>query len=88
MSSQPKVSSKGQIVIPKDVRKILGLKPGDRVKLQVLHGKRVIMQPAIKPPENLFVKAGSKLVEEALRESAKRDEDKIAELLKALGVTD
>jgi AbrB family looped-hinge helix DNA binding protein len=36
------LSSKNQIVIPREAREALGIKPGDRV-LVVVHGNRVIV---------------------------------------------
>lgn len=37
-----KVMTKGQITIPKDIRRILGVKPGDRVTF-VVDGARVML---------------------------------------------
>lgn len=39
MTSTVSLGPKGQITIPKDVRDALGLKPYDRVELQVEHGE-------------------------------------------------
>ena len=39
---EAKVSSKNQIVIPREVRQQLGLKPGDKIVL-ALHGDTAIM---------------------------------------------
>lgn len=83
---EAKISSKGQIVIPKQVRDQLGLKPGDTVRLEVLEGKRALIQPAVKPPEEVFVKARDEIVEAALKEAKKIDEEKIKMLLESLGV--
>ena len=83
-----KLSSKGQIVIPKEVRDKLGLKAGDKIKLEVEEGKRLIVQPSVRPPKDVFVNAGDKLVEETLQEAKKVDEEKIREMLKSLGVKD
>jgi AbrB family looped-hinge helix DNA binding protein len=83
-----KLSSKGQIVIPKEVREKLGLKAGDKIKLEVEEGRRVIIQPSVKPPKDVFVKAGDRLIEEALQEAKRVDEEKIREMLKSLGVKD
>ena len=40
--AKAKLSSKNQIVIPREVRKQLGLKPGDNIVL-ALHGDTAIM---------------------------------------------
>lgn len=39
------LSSKGQMVIPRDVRKALGLKPGSRLSARV-SGNQLILEPA------------------------------------------
>ena len=83
-----KLSSKGQIVIPKEIRKHLGLKPGDKVKLEVLEGRRAVIQPAATPPEDVFFRAGEKILSKVLEETHKADEAKIGKLLKSLGVDD
>jgi AbrB family looped-hinge helix DNA binding protein len=44
--SEAKVTSKGQITVPKDVRVKLGLKPGDRVRFIVEDDGRVRLLPA------------------------------------------
>jgi len=84
--STVKLSSKGQLVIPKNMRDKLGLKPGDAVKLELLGDKKVVIQAGTEPPSDIFAKAGSKIVEEALLSSKARDEEKITRLLRALGV--
>ncbi len=43
------VSSKGQAIIPKQVRDKLGLTPGTVLKVMV-EGKRVILEPIREPP--------------------------------------
>lgn len=83
-----KISSKGQIVIPKDIRDKLGLRPGTSISLEIIEGKKAVLQPPAEPPEEVFVKAGDRLVEEVLEESRKLDETKITKMLKALGVKD
>jgi len=47
-----KISSKGQITIPKDVRKALKLKPGDRVEIRV-EGGIAILEPLRRPSESM-----------------------------------
>ncbi len=81
-----KLSSKGQLVIPKNIRDKLGLKPGDTVKLELLGDKKVVIQAGTEPPSDIFAKVGSKIVEEALLSSQAKDEEKITRLLRALGV--
>jgi len=49
-----KISSKGQITIPIEVRKRLGVKPGDRVEIVNDEGKQVL-RPVV-PDENPFAK--------------------------------
>jgi len=83
-----KLSSKGQIVIPKEVREKLGLKAGDKVKLEIEEGKRVVIQSSMKPPEDVFVNAEDELIEETLRETKRVDEEKIREMLRSLGIKD
>ena len=51
MSSEVKISSKGQVVLPKEVRKKLGLKKGDRLKVELRGGNKIVLQPASEPPE-------------------------------------
>ena len=48
------ISSKGQITVPIEIRRRLGLKEGDRVEF-VVEGDRTILRPA-HPPENPFEK--------------------------------
>lgn len=83
-----KLSSKGQIVIPKEIRDQLGLKAGDKVKLEILDGRRAVIQPATTPPKDVFFRAGERILSKVLEETDKADEAKIGKLLKSLGVND
>ncbi len=38
------LTNKGQTTIPKDIRKLLGLKPNDKI-LYLLEGKKVVLRP-------------------------------------------
>jgi AbrB family looped-hinge helix DNA binding protein len=49
------LSSKGQLIIPKPVRKALKLQAGDRFRIQVEQGK-IILEPATSPIEALYGK--------------------------------
>lgn len=54
MTRSSTISSKGQITVPRDIRKRLGLKPGDRVEF-VVEENRTTLRPA-RAPENPFLK--------------------------------
>ena len=85
---EARLSSKNQIVIPKRIRDELGLRQGDRVRFEIVKGRRAILQAAAPPPEDVFVRAGRGKVEEVLDEAKKVDELKIRKLLRSLGVND
>ena len=44
--SEAKMTSKGQITVPKDIRLKLGLKPGDRIRFLLEADGRVKLMPA------------------------------------------
>lgn len=69
-----KVMSKGQVTIPKDIREVLGIGPGDRVAFVVENGVVRIVNPAIYAME-VFQKTMSGEAEKA---GLKSDEDVIA----------
>jgi AbrB family looped-hinge helix DNA binding protein len=85
---EARLSSKSQIVIPKKVRDQLGLRPGDKVRFEVLEGKRALLQAPTPAPKDVFVRAGRGMVEDVLAEAKKADELKIRRLLRSLGVKD
>jgi len=82
-----KLSSRGQVVIPKSIRERLGLKNGDRLKIST-EAKKITLMPITKLPEDLFVMGRAEAVKEALSEAKRVNEGKLAELLAALGVRD
>ncbi|MFN3388804.1 MAG: AbrB/MazE/SpoVT family DNA-binding domain-containing protein [Allosphingosinicella sp.] len=45
MTAHITLSSKGQIVIPKDIRDALGLKPGEKLAVS-LRGGKIVMEPS------------------------------------------
>lgn len=52
--AQSTVTSKGQITIPKVVRELLQLEPGDRVYFDVRDDGSVLLMACNEPVENLF----------------------------------
>ncbi|MCS7365221.1 MAG: AbrB/MazE/SpoVT family DNA-binding domain-containing protein [archaeon GB-1867-035] len=78
------VSKKGQVVIPKNIREMLGLTTGTILKVSV-EKKKIILEPIEEPPKEIFIEAGSKITEKIIRE-AKTLSDKTIKLLKDLGV--
>ena len=40
----PRITSKGQVTIPKNIREVLGVKPGDQVEFELLSDQRVIVK--------------------------------------------
>ncbi len=78
-----KITSKGQVVIPKDIREKLGLNPGTILNVKV-EGKKIILEPASEPPE-IFVELGERS-EEILKELREESEERIKRLLRDLGV--
>jgi len=80
-----KLSSKGQVVIPKSIRQQLGLKNGDRLKISI-EAKKITLVPTTELPKELFVKGSAEAIKELLSEAKKVNEGKPTELLAALGV--
>ena len=78
-----KTSSKGQIVIPKEIRDALGIKPGTVLSVHV-EGGRIILEPSPAPPD-IFVELGKKS-EQILKESKRVDDERLGRLLRDLGV--
>lgn len=79
-----KVSSKGQVVIPKDVREKLGIKPGTVLNVRV-ERNRIVLEPTLEPPD-VFVEFGRS--ENILKELRRESEERIRRLLRDLGVED
>jgi AbrB family looped-hinge helix DNA binding protein len=89
VSEEARLSSKGQIVLPKYVRERLGLKKGDKLRVQLDEkAKVIIIRPRVEPHKEIFVRAGTRLTTPMLKESDDLDEGKIRRLLKAIGAKD
>ena len=82
---ETRVSSKGQVVIPKQIGEKLGIRPGSILKVYVRRGK--IIQKPSPPPPDVMVDIGEES-EEILRETRRTDERRIRTLLRDLGVKD
>jgi AbrB family looped-hinge helix DNA binding protein len=76
------ISSRGQIVIPKKIREMLGLTMGNKLKI-FQENKKIILvaEPEVKPGE-LFVSASPDAVDKAMTESRKMDDAKLNRLLR------
>ncbi len=78
-----KTYAKGQLVIPKKIRKVLGLKPGQKVKLKLIDDQRVELTPIPENPVEAFCgvfKDGSPLTNSLIKE---HKEEKTRERKKA-----
>lgn len=42
-----RITSKGQVTIPKNIRQVLGVKPGDHVEFELLSDQRVLVKPVL-----------------------------------------
>jgi len=84
MSHMATVSSKGQVVIPAELRKELGLKPGVRVVFKK-RGKGLHMEPgsyeAVMALRGKYAGTG---LEKSFHEDRRQDEEKAERKLKAL----
>jgi len=66
------LSTKGQLVLPKEIRERLGLSPGDRLKVE-LSGGRIVLEPVVRKTQEGWRRwrgafAGSNMLEEHLTE--------------------
>ncbi len=60
------IGKRGQLTLPAEVRRALGLKPGDALVVRVEKG-RVVLEPAVVLPVEIYDEARLKEFEEAAR---------------------
>ncbi len=81
MPAIAQVSKRGQITLPAEVRKALGLKTGDTLVVRVEEG-RIILEPAVVLPVELY--SDERLAE--FEESARVSPEELAAFKKAWGL--
>jgi len=59
---ESKLTSKGQITIPKEARELLGLRPGDRVKFVLQPGQLVMLPKAQTTDAAAAIDAGKRVI--------------------------
>ncbi len=74
-----KITSKGQITIPKEIRKKLGVKDGDKVLFVEEEGRIIMMNSSMQALRD--IQAAFK---GAAEEAGLRDEQEVVELIKAM----
>ena len=72
-----KILPKGQITLPKDIRGVLGVKPGDRVVLVSIDGEVVMMNPSV-----YALKMVQKKMEGRAEAAGIRDENDVVKLVR------
>ena len=60
------IGKRGQLTLPAEVRRALGLKPGDALVVRVEKG-RVVLEPAVVLPVEIYDEARLREFEEAVR---------------------
>lgn len=86
-----KASNKGQVVIPRDIRRTLGIRPGTKFHVRV-EGKEVVLLPLPDDPIRALrgVVRGAPPLTKALledrKEDLKREEKKFARFLRRPGL--
>ena len=54
--SLAKITTKGQVTIPKDVREALNLNAGDKIEIIVQESSEALIRPVIKKVDDMFCK--------------------------------
>jgi len=69
------LSSKGQMVIPKEVRESLGLKPGQRLEIEVLSDGTLLVIPIPEDVVKVMRLPAAERLERALTEEREAEEE-------------
>src|SRR5689334_2702610 len=66
-----KISSKGQVIIPAEIRRRIGLEPGDKVLVALAPGRKVVIEPVASDAVEAaygMLREGSSLTKALLRQ--------------------
>ena len=78
------LSTKGQIVLPRDVRRRLGLKPGQKFEVDIMSDGTILVIPIPKDILKHMKLPEAEKLTKALREERERDEERLEKLVGAL----
>jgi AbrB family looped-hinge helix DNA binding protein len=78
------LSSKGQMVIPKEVRDLLGLKAGQRLEIEVLSDGTILVIPIPRNVLKVMKLPRAEKLERALLEERASEKERVEEMVKEL----
>ncbi len=78
------LSTKGQMVLPLDIRKRLGLKPGQRFEVDIMSDGTILVVPIPKDILKHMKLPRAEKLAKALEEERKKDEERLERLAGAL----
>jgi len=78
------LSTKGQIVLPQDVRKRLGLQPGQKFEVDIMSDGTILVIPIPKDILKHMKLPGAEKLTKALKEEREKDEERLEKLAGAL----
>jgi AbrB family looped-hinge helix DNA binding protein len=78
------LSSKGQMVIPKEIRDLLGLKAGQRLEIEVLSDGTILVIPIPRDVLKAMKLPRAEKLERALLEERALEKERVEEMVKEL----
>lgn len=78
------LSSKGQMVLPKDVRDLLNLKPGQRLEVEVLSDGTILVIPIPTDVVKAMRLPSAEKLERALVEEREKEEKRVETMVREL----